>query len=200
MTPNMCLDYTSHRVLTLSHFAAYLRIALQAQAALIIVYANTGRTASLVAKYRPAMPILTLVVPRLKSNTLGWELQGRHLARQCLIMRGGPAMLDMLQIGLHVLLEHVVNGLALPLHATNALVQALCMCPAHPSQLAPLTALILPCLLICNLAMMTRVVQQPALSVNDSPVRVQHHVTCAPWAQSQHFVRSGAQPSVVCYA
>lgn len=58
------------------------------QAGLIIVYASSGRTASLVAKYRPTMPILTLVVPHLKSSALKWELQGRSLARQCLIMRG----------------------------------------------------------------------------------------------------------------
>ena len=58
------------------------------QAGLIIVYASSGRTASLVAKYRPKMPILTLVVPHLKSSALKWELQGRSLARQCLIMRG----------------------------------------------------------------------------------------------------------------
>ena len=61
---------------------------LEMQAGLIIVYASSGRTASLVAKYRPKMPILTLVVPHLKSSTLKWELQGRSLARQCLIMRG----------------------------------------------------------------------------------------------------------------
>ena len=60
------------------------------QAGLIIVYASSGRTASLVAKYRPKMPILTLVVPHLKSSALKWELQGRSLARQCLIMRGQP--------------------------------------------------------------------------------------------------------------
>jgi hypothetical protein len=36
-----------------------------------------GRTAQLVAKYRPPMPILTLVVPRLVSDTLHWRLEGR---------------------------------------------------------------------------------------------------------------------------
>ena len=61
------------------------------QAGLIIVYASSGRTASLVAKYRPKMPVLTLVVPHLKSSALKWELQGRSLARQCLIMRGQPS-------------------------------------------------------------------------------------------------------------
>ncbi len=58
------------------------------QAGLIICYAGTGRTASLVAKYRPNVPILTLVVPQLKSKGLAWELEGRSLARQFLIMRG----------------------------------------------------------------------------------------------------------------
>jgi pyruvate kinase len=70
-----------------------VRVADKIQASLIIVYANSGRTASLVAKYRPQMPILTLVVPHLKSHVLGWDLQGRHLARQCLIMRGVIPML-----------------------------------------------------------------------------------------------------------
>ena len=65
--------------------------ALTLQAGLIIVYANSGRTASLIAKYRPTMPIVTLVVPTLKSNSLSWDLSGRSLARQCLIMRGGRA-------------------------------------------------------------------------------------------------------------
>lgn len=37
----------------------------------------TGRTAQLVAKYRPPMPILTLVVPRLVSDSLKWKLEGR---------------------------------------------------------------------------------------------------------------------------
>ena len=59
-----------------------------AQAGLIICYAGTGRTASLVAKYRPNVPILTLVVPQLRSKGLAWELEGRSLARQFLIMRG----------------------------------------------------------------------------------------------------------------
>ena len=67
--------------------------ALTLQAGLIIVYANSGRTASLIAKYRPTMPIVTLVVPTLKSNSLSWDLSGRSLARQCLIMRGGGCCL-----------------------------------------------------------------------------------------------------------
>jgi pyruvate kinase len=62
---------------------------LAAQAGMIICYAGTGRTASLIAKYRPSMPILALVVPQLKSlRGLSWELEGRSLARQFLIVRG----------------------------------------------------------------------------------------------------------------
>lgn len=53
----------------------------------------SGRTAHLVAKYRPPMPILTLVVPRLVSDALHWKLEGRHNARQCLLTRGLLPML-----------------------------------------------------------------------------------------------------------
>lgn len=34
------------------------------------------------------MPILTLVVPTLKSDSLQWAMQGKSLARQLLCMRG----------------------------------------------------------------------------------------------------------------
>jgi hypothetical protein len=36
-----------------------------------------GRTAQLVAKYRPPMPIVTLVVPRLINDGIRWRLEGR---------------------------------------------------------------------------------------------------------------------------
>lgn len=52
---------------------------------MIIVFTATGQTAALVAKYRPPMPILTLVVPTLQSDGLKWVLQGKYVARQCLI-------------------------------------------------------------------------------------------------------------------
>ena len=58
------------------------------QAGLIVVYANSGRTASLVAKYRPEAPILTLVVPQLRSTSISWTMEGRSIARQFLIVRG----------------------------------------------------------------------------------------------------------------
>jgi hypothetical protein len=38
---------------------------------------SPGRTAQLVAKYRPPMPILTLVVPRLVNDGIRWRLEGK---------------------------------------------------------------------------------------------------------------------------
>eukprot|EP00878_Enallax_costatus_P018273 GHUV01019230.1.p1 GENE.GHUV01019230.1~~GHUV01019230.1.p1 ORF type:complete len:547 (+),score=119.51 GHUV01019230.1:802-2442(+) len=70
-----------------------VRAADKVGASLIVVYTHTGRTAQLVAKYRPPMPILTLVVPRLVSDSLKWKLEGRHNARQCLLTRGLIPML-----------------------------------------------------------------------------------------------------------
>eukprot|EP00882_Tetradesmus_deserticola_P000941 GHRQ01001021.1.p1 GENE.GHRQ01001021.1~~GHRQ01001021.1.p1 ORF type:complete len:630 (+),score=269.85 GHRQ01001021.1:216-2105(+) len=54
-----------------------VRAAGKVQADLIIVYTATGRTAQLVAKYRPPMPILTLVVPRLVNDGIRWRLEGK---------------------------------------------------------------------------------------------------------------------------
>lgn len=65
-----------------------VRAADKVKAALIIVYTQTGTTASLLSKYRPPMPIMVLVIPQLKSDTLQWRLEGRSAARQCLIEHG----------------------------------------------------------------------------------------------------------------
>mmetsp|Transcript_33774 Transcript_33774/g.60980 ORF Transcript_33774/g.60980 Transcript_33774/m.60980 type:complete len:646 (-) Transcript_33774:934-2871(-) len=65
-----------------------VRAADKVAASLIVVYTHTGKTAQLVAKYRPPMPILTLVIPQLVSDQLHWKLEGRSSARQCLITRG----------------------------------------------------------------------------------------------------------------
>lgn len=70
-----------------------VRCADKVKAGLIVVYTHTGKTAALVAKYRPPMPILTLVVPHLVSDGLRWKLQGRANARQCLLSRGLLPML-----------------------------------------------------------------------------------------------------------
>jgi len=65
-----------------------VRAADKVAASLILVYTHTGSTAQLVAKYRPPMPIMTLVVPHLTSDGLHWVLRGRGYARQCQITRG----------------------------------------------------------------------------------------------------------------
>lgn len=70
-----------------------VRVADKVRAKLIVVYTQTGLTAHLVAKYRPPMPILTLVVPQLKSDGLRWQLEGRQVARQCMLTRGLLPML-----------------------------------------------------------------------------------------------------------
>ncbi|KAK9824152.1 hypothetical protein WJX72_008125 [[Myrmecia] bisecta] len=65
-----------------------VRAADKVGASLIIVFTQSGQTAELVSKYRPPMPILTLVVPQLRSDKLTWRLEGRSTARQCQIVRG----------------------------------------------------------------------------------------------------------------
>lgn len=53
-----------------------------------MAYASTGRTASLVAKYRPSMPVLALVVPTAAAGGAAAARDALTLARQCLIVRG----------------------------------------------------------------------------------------------------------------
>ncbi|EIE23527.1 pyruvate kinase [Coccomyxa subellipsoidea C-169] len=65
-----------------------VRAADKVGAKLIIVYTQSGQTASLVSKYRPPMPILTLVIPQLKNDGMRFQLVGRGVARQCQIQRG----------------------------------------------------------------------------------------------------------------
>ncbi|KAK2077380.1 hypothetical protein QBZ16_004225 [Prototheca wickerhamii] len=69
------------------------RTAEKISAGLIVVMSASGRTTSLVAKFRPPMPILAVVVPTLRSDSLSWRLEGKYLARQCLTMRGVYPML-----------------------------------------------------------------------------------------------------------
>ena len=68
--------------------AACVKTAGKVGAALIVVVTHTGKTASLIAKYRPQQPIMTLVVPYLKREGLKWTLEGRSTARQSLITYG----------------------------------------------------------------------------------------------------------------
>lgn len=68
--------------------AAAVKTADKVGAALIVVVTHTGKTAALVAKYRPSQPIMTLVVPYLKREGMKWVLEGRSSARQALITYG----------------------------------------------------------------------------------------------------------------
>ncbi|XP_062166380.1 pyruvate kinase 1, cytosolic isoform X1 [Alnus glutinosa] len=85
-----------------------VRAAIKVKASAIICFTSSGRAARLIAKYRPTMPVLSVVIPRLKTNQLKWSFTGafedplcnlsNHMwesllyypfnARQSLIVRG----------------------------------------------------------------------------------------------------------------
>lgn len=60
----------------------------QVHASLIVVLTRGGSTARLVAKYRPSIPVLTVAVPVLTTDSLTWTCSGEAPARQTLITRG----------------------------------------------------------------------------------------------------------------
>uniref|UniRef100_K3Y5R7 Pyruvate kinase n=2 Tax=Setaria italica TaxID=4555 RepID=K3Y5R7_SETIT len=65
-----------------------VRAAIKVKASVIICFTSSGRAARLIAKYRPSMPVLSVVIPRLKTNQLRWSFTGAFEARQSLIVRG----------------------------------------------------------------------------------------------------------------
>ncbi|CAA6667565.1 unnamed protein product [Spirodela intermedia] len=65
-----------------------VRAAIKVKASVIIVFTSSGRAARLIAKYRPTMPVLSVVIPRLKTNQLRWSFTGAFEARQSLVVRG----------------------------------------------------------------------------------------------------------------
>ena len=65
-----------------------VRTANKAQAKLIVVLTRGGTTAKLVAKYRPAVPILSVVVPVLTTDSFDWTCSDETPARHSLIYRG----------------------------------------------------------------------------------------------------------------
>ncbi|XP_022682041.1 uncharacterized protein LOC101758684 [Setaria italica] len=71
-----------------------VRTANSARAVLILVLTRGGTTARLVAKYRPSMPILSVVVPELKTDSFDWTCSDEGPARQSLIVRGVIPMLS----------------------------------------------------------------------------------------------------------
>ncbi|CAL0312189.1 unnamed protein product [Lupinus luteus] len=65
-----------------------VRTANSAKAALILVLTRGGSTAKLVAKYRPSMPILSVVVPDISTDSFDWSCSDEAPARHSLIFRG----------------------------------------------------------------------------------------------------------------
>ncbi|KAG0556156.1 hypothetical protein M758_11G028900 [Ceratodon purpureus] len=65
-----------------------VRAATKVRASVIVVFTSSGRCARLIAKYRPTMPVLCVVIPRLTTNHLRWSFTGAFQARQCLAIRG----------------------------------------------------------------------------------------------------------------
>lgn len=65
-----------------------VRTAQRVGASLIVVLTRGGATARLIAKYRPTVPILTVVLPVLTTDSLSWECSSEAPARQCLFSRG----------------------------------------------------------------------------------------------------------------
>ncbi|KAL1553169.1 pyruvate kinase [Salvia divinorum] len=53
-----------------------VRAAIKVKASIIICFTSSGRAARLIAKYRPTMPVLSVVIPRLKTNQLSWTFSG----------------------------------------------------------------------------------------------------------------------------
>ena len=70
----------------------FVRRASKTGAAMIVVFTRTGHTARLVSKYRPNMPIVSLVIPRVQQNSIRWVLRGERAARQGLLNRVVPLL------------------------------------------------------------------------------------------------------------
>ena len=68
--------------------SAAVRTAYCSNAALIFVLTRGGTTSKLVAKYRPSMPILSLVVPEITTDSFEWFCSQEAPARHSLIYRG----------------------------------------------------------------------------------------------------------------
>ncbi|KAJ6317381.1 hypothetical protein OIU76_013006 [Salix suchowensis] len=68
--------------------AEKVRAAVKVKASVILCFTSTGRAARFIAKYKPITPVISVVIPRLKTNQLRWTFTGAFEARQSLIVRG----------------------------------------------------------------------------------------------------------------
>ncbi|KAG0481024.1 hypothetical protein HPP92_011882 [Vanilla planifolia] len=80
--------YPVEAISTVGKICAEVRAAIKVRASVIIVFTTSGRAARLIAKYKPTMPVLSVVIPQLKTNQLCWSITGAFEARQSLIVRG----------------------------------------------------------------------------------------------------------------
>ncbi|XP_073267224.1 pyruvate kinase 2, cytosolic isoform X2 [Populus alba] len=65
-----------------------VRAAIKVKASVILCFTSTGRAARFIAKYKPITPVISVVIPRLKTNQVRWTFTGAFEARQSLIVRG----------------------------------------------------------------------------------------------------------------
>ncbi|XP_050220808.1 pyruvate kinase, cytosolic isozyme-like [Mercurialis annua] len=65
-----------------------VKAANSVRAAFILVLTKGGNTAKLLSKYRPSVPILSLVVPQIVSDSFEWTCSDETPARHSLIYRG----------------------------------------------------------------------------------------------------------------
>lgn len=63
-----------------------MRAAIKVKASVIICFTSSGRAAKLIAKYRPTMPVLSIVIPRLQTNQLRWTFTGAFEVKLCYIV------------------------------------------------------------------------------------------------------------------
>jgi pyruvate kinase len=100
-----------------------VRTANSAKAALILVLTWGGTTARLVAKYRPSMPILSVVVPELKTDSFDWTCSDEGPARHSLIVTG---VIPMLSAGTAKAFDSEATEEALGFAIENAKAMGLC--------------------------------------------------------------------------
>ena len=76
------IKYVGEPMTHLESISSYaVRAAIKVKASVIICFTSSGRAARLIAKYRPTMPVLSVVIPRLKTNQLRWSFSGAFEVR-----------------------------------------------------------------------------------------------------------------------
>lgn len=65
-----------------------VRAAEKVRASCIVCFTSSGRAPKLLSKFKPSMPVLSVVIPRLTTNQLKWAFTGAFIARQSMLVRG----------------------------------------------------------------------------------------------------------------